>query len=159
MFQLFKGKKKQKILETQKVTLLNLDYSPKVILAWAKALEGNKKCMQWLHDNSYTELCMASYAIYLKDKARIWLPKNGYAHLLAFIEAAEGEEKAQKWLLTNQFELLYHMAMAIEAEQTSQKWLQQNAHADILYLTATIKKIKDKIEENHNDIHSFGRDW
>ena len=50
------------------------------------------------------------------------------------------------------------MALAIESEDTSWKWLSENATADIFLLTRTIKKVKDMIEENHNDIHTFRRD-
>ncbi len=74
------------------------------------------------------------------------------------INAAEGNENAQKWLLVHGFEMLYHMSMAVENEDESWKWLSANVPADIFLLTQTIKQIKDKIEENHNDIHSFGRD-
>ena len=58
----------------------------------------------------------------------------------------------------NDMELLYHMALAIEDEQPSWEWLGQNATADLFLLTRTIKKVKDDIEENHNDIHSFRKD-
>ena len=72
--------------------------------------------------------------------------------------AAEGNESAQKWLLSHQFGLLYHMAMAIEDERESVMWIAKNATQDIFLLTKTIKKVKDNIEENHNDIHSFRKD-
>jgi len=50
------------------------------------------------------------------------------------------------------------MALAIEDEPTSWKWLGENVSPDMFILTQTIKRVKDKIEENHNDVHSFGRD-
>ena len=50
------------------------------------------------------------------------------------------------------------MALAIEDEQTSWQWLGQNVTADMFLLTKSIKKVKDDIEENHNDIHSFRKD-
>ena len=104
------------------------------------------------------ELFMATYAIYLKEEARDWLQQNGYAHLMAFINAAEGNESAQKWLQVHQFDLLYHMALAIESEEESWAWLRHHSSQDIFLLTTIIKQVKDKIEENHNDIHSFRKD-
>lgn len=144
--------------ELQKTQLKSIDYPAKIILAWKKAIEGNDEFLLWLKDNGYPELVMATYAIYLKDDARTWLQQNGYAHLMALINAAEGNESAQKWLLSHQFDLLYHMAMAIEDERESVMWIAKNATQDIFLLTKTIKKVKDNIEENHNDIHSFRKD-
>ena len=48
--------------------------------------------------------------------------------------------------------------MAVEDEKESWLWLKNNSTIDIFMLTQTIKKIKDKIDENHNDIHSFNKD-
>jgi ribosomal protein S15P/S13E len=160
MFNWFKKKKAtpSQATEVNTVAIKSIDYHPKVIMAWAKAIEGNKEILIWLKENGYPELAMATYAIYLKDEARDWLLANGYPHLLAMINAAEGNENAQKWLLVHGFEMLYHMSMAVENEDESWKWLSANVPADIFLLTQTIKQIKDKIEENHNDIHSFGRD-
>lgn len=144
--------------DLQKIQLKSIDYPAKIILAWTKAIEGNDQFLLWLKDNGYPELVMATYAIYLKDDAREWLQKNGYAHLMAMINGAEGNESAQKWLLSHQFDLLYHMALAIEDERSSVLWIAENAPKDIFLLTKTIKKVKDQIEENHNDIHSFRKD-
>lgn len=152
-----KNKKPKEIVIPQTITLKSIDYESKIIIAWVKALEGNDAIALWLKEN-YFELFMATYAIYLKEEARDWLVNNGYAHLMAFINAAEGNENAQRWLLKHNFNLLYHMALAIEDDQDSWKWLIQNASQDLFILTKTIKTIKDKIEENHNDIHAFGKD-
>jgi hypothetical protein len=156
----FRKKKNTSVISgnIKNVPLKPLNYHPKIILAWAKAIDGNEDLLMWLKDNGYPELTMATYAIYLKEEARVWLTKNGYPHLLAFINAAEGNEKAQKWLLIHDFEILYHMALAIEAEQESWEWLGKNVTPDMFLLTQTIKKVKDQIEENHNDVHTFRRD-
>lgn len=153
-------KKKREIVahELSKTQLHRLDYHPKIILAWAKAIEGNDELMFWLKDNGFEELTMATFAIYLKDEARKWLQENGFAHLLAMINAAEGNESAQQWLLTHNFEVLYHIALAVEDDQLSWDWLGKNAPADLFLLAKAIKKVKDQIEENHNDIHSFRQD-
>ncbi len=154
----FKRKKKIAIESIQKVGLMPLDYPSKIILAWSQAVSGKEEFLIWLNENGYPELTMSCYAIRLKDDAREWLMKNGYAHLMAFINAAEGNEGAQKWLLKNDFHLLYHMAMSIEDDQESWKWLGENASSDLFILTKAIQKVKDAIEENHNDVHSFRKD-
>ena len=154
-------KKKKRVIvasELSKTELKRIDYPPKIIIAWAKAIEGNDDLMFWLKENDYEELTMATFAIYLKDEARNWLQDNGYAHLLAMINAAEGNESAQKWLLVHGFDVLYHVAMAVENENSSWEWLGKNAPVDLFLLAKSIKKIKDKIEENHNDIHTFRQD-
>lgn len=159
MLSWFKKKKREIVAsELSSTPLKRIDYPAKIIVAWSKAIEGNDEIMLWLKENGYMELFMATYAIYLKEEARNWLQENGYAHLLAMINAAEGNESAQKWLLVHDFEILYHIAMAVEDEHSSFEWLGKNAPADIFILTKTIKKIKDQIEENHNDVHSFRTD-
>jgi hypothetical protein len=140
------------------VPMKPIDYPAKIILAWAKAVDGNQDILLWLKDNGYPELTMASYAILLKQEARDWLPKNGYPQLMAFIHAAEGNEKALRWLSLNGFELLRNMALAIDGEQEGWDYISTNGTADLFLLTQTIKKVKDRIEEQHNDVHSFGRD-
>jgi ribosomal protein S15P/S13E len=155
----FRRKKRQhNVEELSKVEIKSIDYPAKIILAWSKAIEGNDDIMLWLKDNGYPELVMATYAIYLKDDARTWLQENGYPHLMAMINAAEGNESAQQWLMTHNFQLLYHIAQVVEDEKESFEWLLRNAPADIVLLTKSIKKIKDQIEENHNDIHTFRQD-
>ncbi len=154
-------KRKKRIIQSsdqQVLPMKPINYHPKIILAWAKAIDGNDDLLLWLKDHGYEELTYATYAIFLKEEARVWLTKNGYPHLMAFINAAEGNASAQKWLLTHDFEMLYHMALAIESEKESWDWLSQNVTADLFLLTQNIKKVKDKIEENHNDFHTFRKD-
>jgi hypothetical protein len=163
MLNIWKNKKNKKdIVVTQKpiknVAMKPLNYHPKVILAWAKALEGNEKIAVWLKENGFQELVFANAAINLKTEARNWLMDNGFPHLMAMIHAAEGNEKAQKWLLNNNFEILYHIALAVEDDQESWKWLNLNATQDLFLLATSLKKIKDRIEVNHNDVHSFRKD-
>ena len=160
MLNWFKKKKAQpkQVGEVQKVPLRLINYHPKIILAWAKAIEGNDEFMLWLKENGFPELTIATHAIYLKEEARDWLTNNGYPHLMAMINAAEGNEMAQKWLLAHDFEILYHIALAVEDEQDSWEWLGDNVTADMFILAQTIKKVKDQIEENHNDVHTFGKD-
>ncbi|MBM3186787.1 MAG: hypothetical protein FJZ67_10860, partial [Bacteroidetes bacterium] len=140
------------------VPLKPMQYSSMVILAWAKAVEGNIELQNWLKDNGYIELYLSVFAIYLKDEPRDWLVKNGYAHLMAMINAAEGNTNAAKWLLEHNFIMLYHLARAVDHEDDSWMWLKLNSTQDIFILAQSIQKIKDEIEDNHNDIHSFNKD-
>ncbi len=160
MFNWFKKKNKKAHKELPKtVNLKPINYPAKIILAWAKAVEGDPKFSLWLKENGYEELYRATKAIYLQDEHRDWLMENGYAHLLAMINAAEGNKIAQKWLQKNKMDLLYHISMAVEGNDESWIWLRKNATQDLFILAQTIKKIKDQIEEAHNDIHKFGKDF
>ena len=160
MFSWFKRKKRKVDTSSQDtVPTKRIDYSPKIIMAWSQSISGNSEITTWLRDNGYKELAMATFAIYLKDEAREWLQKNGYPHLLAMINASEGNGSAQQWLKIHDFEILYHIALAVESEPQSWKWLKLNATQDLFILAQSIKSVKDKIEENHNDIHSFGQDF
>lgn len=145
--------------DTTKLKVSEFSYHPKIILAWAKAIEGDSKFLEFLNTNNFKELVMATYAIQLKEAARNWLMENGYPHVMAMINAAEGNEKALKWLEMNNFEVFYHMAKAIDHENESFKWLNKHASQDIYILTKSIQKVKDLIEANHNDIHLKGKDF
>lgn len=161
---LFNRKKKNRKVDINSTTKLEsreLSYHPKIIMAWAKAIEGNEDLLNYLNENGFEELVMANYALKLKNEARDWLMKNGYPHLMAFINASEGNEQAKRWLEVNNFTLFYYMADAVDGEFNGINgfaWLKKNAPRDIFELTKTIKTLKDGIEENHNDFHSFGKD-
>lgn len=154
----FKKQKTEDNRLAKVVPLKPMEYSSMVILAWAKAVEGNVELQHWLRDNGYIELYFSVFAIYLKDEPRDWLVKNGYAHLMAMINAAEGNTNAAKWLVEHNFIMLYHLAKAVDHEEESWLWLRQNSTQDIFILAQSIQTIKDQIEENHNDIHSFNKD-
>jgi hypothetical protein len=57
------------------------------------------------------------------------------------------------------FELLYHVSCAADGEMTSFGWLKANADPTLFLLARMIKKLKDQIEFNHNDMYSFGKDY
>lgn len=137
----------------------SLNYPPKILLAWIKAIEGNNELALFLYENDYPELFHTTQALLLKNEARDWLMKNGYAHLLAFVNSSEGNANAQRWLQMHGFELLYHVSCATDGEMTSFGWLKANADPTLFLLARTIKKLKDQIEFNHNDMYSFGKDY
>lgn len=141
-----------------KFTAPPFDYHPKIILAWAKGIEGNSQLLDYLYENGYKELVMATHAIRLKDEAVDWLMKNGYPHFMAMINAAEGNQQALEWLKKNNFLLFYNMALAIESEDEGFKWINQNSTQEIFYLTKCIKTVKEEIERGHNDYHKYSAD-
>lgn len=162
MFNFFKKNKGQtrkvNINDTKRVKAKPFDYHPKIILAWAKAIEGNTELMNYLFENGFKELTMAAHAIRLKDEARDWLMENGYPHLMAMINGAEGNEQAQQWLKMNNYILFYNMSIAIDGEEEGFKWINMNSTQEIFYLTRIIKQVKDGIEEEHNDTHRMSSD-
>ena len=70
------GKKKETPIEASVIPMKPMNYHPKIILAWSKAVEGDMEFLEWLTENGYAELTIACSAIHLKDDARNWLMKN-----------------------------------------------------------------------------------
>ncbi len=156
-FNFFKSKKKKEIQPVKPlvVTLKSIDYPAKIMMAWAKGIEGDLTFLNWLGENGYPELVAASGAIRLNGNARKWLMDNGYPHLLAFVQAAESNRYAIAWLERNNLNLLSMMAKAIDGDKESLIWVQVNQPLDIFVLTVSIKKVKDSIEDYNNDVHIF----
>lgn len=154
---LFRKKKKYKgdgeKKQPTKLSLKPFNYHPKIILAWAKGIEGDTHFLDYLYENDFKELVMAAHAIRLKDKARDWLMENGYPHVMAMINGAEGNPQALSWLKKNNFDMFYHMALAIDDDPKGFEWINKHSTQDIFVLTKSIKKVKDEIEEKHNDVH------
>ena len=142
----------------RKVEIYSFDYPSKIILAWSKAIEGDANFLQFLNQNGYEELAIAVHAVYLEPNARDWLTANGFAHLMAMIHGAEGNEKAQNWLNAHGFALLYHLSRAVDHEQEDITWMKQYAPLEFQILAKSLQRVKDHIEENHNDMHSFNKD-
>jgi hypothetical protein len=46
----------------------------------------------------------------------------------------------------------------VDHEHLSWKWLVKNKRTQLAILAKSIQKIKDDIEERHNDIHSINKD-
>jgi hypothetical protein len=156
---MFFKRKKNKAEVTGTVKLRPLNYPPKILVGWAEAIGGNKDLRDWfLASDDYKELGMAVHAIMLQDEARDWLMKNGYAHLMAMINGVEGNKEALHWLEKSNFQVLKHVALAGDGNEKSLMWLVDNGHQEFAMISQKIKVIKDEIEENHNDIHKFGRD-
>lgn len=155
LFKKNKSKKPTSGAVERVVKMKPLDYPPKIIVAWAKAVEGETQFGDWLKNNGYEELNAACAAIRLNETARVWLMNNGYPHLLAFIQAAESNKKACEWLEKHSFHLLLQMAKGIDGDHDALDWVKNNQSVDIFILTMAIKKVKDQIEDLNNDPHVF----
>ncbi len=140
----------------QKVSMKPFVLHPKECLAWIQALEGNIDFLGWAKLER-EDIYHATKAIFLENDSRDWLVKNGYPQIMAMIHAAEGDVKAQAWLKQFKMDELYHMAMAVEDEAESWNWLKMHSTEAVFLLTKAIKKRKDDIEHNHNDIHTFNK--
>ncbi|MFK8038697.1 MAG: hypothetical protein AB8B74_10440, partial [Crocinitomicaceae bacterium] len=119
---MFGKKKKPKKIEGI-VKLQPLDFPPKVIHVWSKAIEGDKQCLEILLKSEYKPLGLFVYALHLKDDAREWLLHNGYAHLMAMINGIEGNAYAINWLAQHNFQILMHMALSADGDKESFDWL------------------------------------
>jgi hypothetical protein len=151
---------KRKQVQSAKANVMycSLNYPPKILLAWIKALEGNNDLAKFLLENGYEEIFYLNQALALKQEARDWLLNNGYPHLMAFVNACEGNESAQKWLQVHGFEFLFQAAIAIDDEMDGFDWLKIHSDEITFGLIKTIKNFKDQIEFNHNDMYSFRKD-
>lgn len=153
----FKRKKKKVDAIQKSFVVPPFEYHPKIILAWAKGIEGNQDLLNYLWEHDFKELVIASHAIHLKDDARKWLMENGFPHFMAFIRAAEGDTVALGWLKVHGFDLFYNMAIAIEGDNEGFKWINVNSTQEFFMLTRIIKAVKDEIEHDHNELHLRSR--
>ena len=157
MWEYFK-RKKEAPKPPEPVVLKPINYPTSIVLLWAKAIEGNQEVQLFLLKEGFPELFHATNAIFLVQESRDWLMNHGFAHLMAMINAAEGLESAQHWLMENRFDLLFHLGRAIDHNEESWLWLKQFSTPDIFMLAKSVQFVKDQIEENHGDIHSYGKD-
>ena len=134
------------------MTKTRLTYPPKILLAWAEAIKGNKEIRDWLTKNGYPELGMFTFALRNKREARDWLVENKYLHLMALINGAEGDEDAVKWLAKHGFVMLAKVAMAGDRESEAFIELRQK---DTLFakIAREIMLVKTEIEDNNWDYH------
>lgn len=144
-FNRFKSNKDKN--EEKSVAIQPFSYHPKIILAWAKGLEGNTDLLRYLKENGYEELVYASRAIHGKESARSWLMKNGYPHITAMINAYEKDDQALEWLKKNRFALFYNMARAIKDEDEGFQWINKNSTQEIYLLTKVIKHVKEERDD------------
>ena len=129
-----------------------LTYPPKILLAWAEAIKGNKEIRDWLIKNGYPELGLFTFALRNKRDAREWLVTNKFHHLMALISGVEGDEEAVKWLNRHGFKMLAKVAMAGDREV---EVFDELRRTDSLFakIAREIMIVKTEIEENNWDYH------
>jgi len=137
---------------------MNIAYPPKVILAWAEAINGNKALRDWLIANGYPELGLFVYALHLKRDAREWLMANGFSHLMALINGAEGNKNALLWLRKHEFDVLEKMALAADNSDDALLWLMSQDLKDMAIVAQRMREVKNDIERRNSDIHFMSWD-
>ena len=130
-------------------------YSPKIFVAWAEAISGNKKLRDWLGSNGYVELSAFTYALNLDDNARSWLMTEGHPELMALIRGAEGEEKACTWLRKNNFSKLALIAEGADNDDEAVRQLLLDGNREWAMISLKIRSVKNNIQSDHDDVHKF----
>jgi hypothetical protein len=95
------------------------------------------------------------HALYLQDEARDWLMNNGYQHLMATIRGSEGDGKAIDWLNRFGYAPLAKVAAAGDGDEAAVHWLKSNGHAELAMVAMRIRIVKDRIENDNQDLHKF----
>ena len=150
--------RKKRSKHTGVVKMKPLNYPPKILLGWAEAIGGNEKLRDWfMASDEYKELGVAVHAILNDDKSRDWLMENGYPQLMAMINGAEGNKEAIHWLDKSGMQVLKYVALSADGNDDGFEWLKRNGHQEFAMISMVIRKVKDEIEEDHNDVHKFGR--
>lgn len=141
----------------RKGTYLNVvkQYSPKIIVAWAEAISGNKKLRDWLASNGFAELSAFTYALNLHDDARSWLMTEGHPELMALIRGAEGEKKACIWLRENNFSKLALIAEGADNDDEAIRKLLLEGHREWAMISLKMRAVKNDIQSDHDDVHQF----
>lgn len=136
-------------------TILKTSYPAKILLAWAEAIGGNKEIREWLSSNGYQELSVFVFALNNKEDAKKWLMHNGYQHLAATIAGSEGKSDAIEWLKKYHFDVLAHVGMSGDGHDSSFRWLVKNSHREMAIVSKRIQDVKDRIEQDNNDVHKI----
>ena len=104
-----------------------LDYDPKVLVAFLKSLEGDRKFSDFLMNNGYRELEALSSAIH-EDAAIAWLDKYHCTFLATFAAACRKETEAIKWFADNDLRLFILIINEIHHILLYQSWDASDFH-------------------------------
>ena len=107
-----------------------LDYDPKVLMAFLKSLEGDRKFSDFLMNNGYRELEALSSAIHSNEAALQWLLDNGYPEFAVLSNAIDNEDAAIAWLDKYHCTFLATFAAACRKEDAAIKWFVDNVYGD-----------------------------
>jgi hypothetical protein len=139
-------------------TMNTIAYPAKILVAWAEAIGGNKDIREWLMANGYPELGLFVFALHNQEEARQWLLDKGHPHLMALINGAEGNPSALAWLKKFDFDFLEKMARAADNDDAALHWLLENGEQELATVAQRMRKVKNEIERNNNDMHRMSSD-
>ncbi len=126
-----------------------LQYDVKILLAFGKAIDGEKDFFDWLLNNGYQELAALSNAIRGDEEAVQWLLKSNYPQYGVLSNAMDNETNAVKWLIDYKDEFLIHFAQASRGNEDSIEWLRKKQLNIFIMLAGKINKVlKLQVKEN-----------
>ncbi len=123
-------------------------YDPKILIAFAEAIDRNFKIHKWLLENGYPELAALASSLQADVDAFNWLMKNGYPHYAAFSNAIDEDTAAYHWLAQHGFRLLALMVDAAYLKTEALEILKKENLEIFIRISLKIRKLK---EEQHRD--------
>lgn len=134
---------------------MKFEYPSKIMIAWREAIGGNRELRDWLTSNGYPELGIFVFALHNKDDARNWLIANGHPHLMALVNGAEGNPNALLWLKKYGFDVLEKMARGADNDDNAVAWLVTKGFGDMAGIAMRMRRVKNQIEADNNDVHKI----
>ncbi len=134
-----------------------LDYDPKVLVAFHKSLEGDRKFSDFLMNNGYPELEALSSAIHSNEAAFQWLLESDYPEFAVLSNAIDNEENAIAWLEKYHCTFLSLFAAACRKETAAIKWFADNDLRLFILIIDTIHHILLYQSWDASDFHKFRR--
>lgn len=134
-----------------------LDYDPKVLMAFLKSLEGDRKFSDFLMNNGFQELEALASAIHSNEAALHWLLENGYPEFAVLSNAIDNEENAIAWLERYNCAFLSRFAAACRKEQDAIQWFVDNDLRLFILIIDCIHHILLYQSWDASDFHKFRR--
>ncbi len=129
-------------------------YPAKIFLAWAEAIDGNEKFIQWLLQNGYPELICVIDFLWGSTKAGNWFMTNKMPQWRAFAEyVGDKNENARQWLLINGYDHLALVGDAIYNKSGALQALDKKGLPELLILAQILNKLLYKIEFDTNLVY------
>ncbi len=126
-----------------------LDYDAKILLAFGKAVDGDKDFFEWLLNNGFPELAALANAIRGDEGAVQWLLKSNYPQYGVLSNAMDNETNAVKWLIEYKDDFLLHFAQAARGNDDSIEWLRKKQLNIFIMLAGKINSVlKLQVKEN-----------
>ena len=134
-----------------------LDYDPKVLMAFLKSLEGDRRFSDFLMNNGYRELEALSSAIHSNEAALQWLLDNGYPEFAILSNAIDNEDAAIAWLDKYNCTFLATFAAACRKETAAIQWFADHDLRLFIMIINEIHHILLYQSWDASDFHKFRR--